>query len=120
MTKSVARLRAVVAQPATIALALSALLVGTAYWGRLRPHGSSNSLSSDVLVLSAAEVHRLGGGSIPTWSQLQEAYGLSKRQIERSGCLTEGLDGCARDVTRDGEALAAPRNGRLILSLSDR
>jgi hypothetical protein len=112
-------LRPVGREPLAVAWGLAAALVAATYYGRFASINAAAPPPADALILTANEVRQLGGGTYPRWSVLQEAYGLSDSQIERSACLTEGAAACGKNLTGEGEAVAMPKNGRLIVSLSD-
>ena len=96
------------------------LLVGAAFAGRMLPSPAPPGGGNDRLVLTVTEVNRLGGGTPPRWSAIQEAYQLTDYQMWMSACLTQGVSPCGRDLTRQGTATADPEDGRLILYLSRR
>lgn len=96
------------------------LLVAIAFVLRMMPSPAPPGGRNDRLVLSVTEVNRLGGGTPPRWSAIQDAYRLTARQMEVSACLTQNVSPCDRDLTRQGTATADPEDGRLILYLSRR
>ena len=94
------------------------LLAGLGFWSSAPREADHALRSTDTIAVSSNDLMLLGGGKLPTWKMLKDAYGLSDAQLVRSACLTWKREGrCtieAADLTRSTVRLA---NGRLLLYL---
>ena len=94
------------------------LFAGLGFWSSATREARDAFRSTDTIAVSSSDLMLLGGGKLPTWKMLKDAYGLSDAQLVRSACLTWKREGrCtieAADLARSTVRLA---NGHLLLYL---